>query len=103
VEKLELAFSSINSPEPVVMIHGQAQTGTNFLNKPDSSLSWISQCLEAGHSVYIVDQTFRGRSPWAPRIGAAALSTYPAEYSSNALPLPSSIVSGLKPIPHAIA
>lgn len=62
------------------MIHGQAQTGTNFLNKPDDGLSWTSQFLEAGQTVYIVDQTFRGRSAWAPRSGAESPSTYSAEY-----------------------
>ncbi|KAF3032375.1 hypothetical protein E8E12_001875 [Didymella heteroderae] len=80
VEKLEPASSSINSSGPIVMIHGQAQTGTNFLNKPDGGLSWTSQFLEAGHTVYIIDQTFRGRSAWAPHSGAAAPSTYSAEY-----------------------
>ncbi|KAF3031257.1 hypothetical protein E8E11_000518 [Didymella keratinophila] len=79
VEKLEPASPSVNSSGPVVMIHGQAQTGTNFLNKPDGSLSWTSQFIKAGHTVYVVDQTFRGRSAWAPRSGAASVSTYSAE------------------------
>ena len=79
VEKLEPAFPSMNGSGSVVMIHGQAQTGTNFLNKPDDGLSWTSQFLEAGQTVYIVDQTFRGRSAWAPRSGAESPSTYSAE------------------------
>ncbi|KAF2820543.1 alpha/beta-hydrolase [Ophiobolus disseminans] len=64
---------------PIVFIHGQGQTGTNFLNKPDGGESWTSNFLDAGYTVYIVDQTFRGRSAWAPRAGAQAPSTYSAE------------------------
>lgn len=67
------------SLNPIVIIHGQGQTGTNFLNKPDGGKSWTSEWLEAGHTIYIVDQTFRGRSAWAPAAGAAQPSTYNAE------------------------
>lgn len=79
VEKLSPISPSNNQPNPIVLIHGQGQTGTNFLNKPDGGISWTSQFLDAGYTVYIVDQTFRGRSAWAPRAGAAAPSTYSAE------------------------
>ncbi|KAL6858011.1 hypothetical protein ACO1O0_005458 [Amphichorda felina] len=48
---------------PVVMIHGQAQTGTNFLNKPDGGRGWASEFLSQGYEVYLVDQALRGRSP----------------------------------------
>jgi pimeloyl-ACP methyl ester carboxylesterase len=79
VEKLSPASTKRKQPSPIVFIHGQGQTGTNFLNKPDGERSWSSRFLEAGHTVYIVDQTFRGRSAWAPRSGASAPSTYSAE------------------------
>ncbi|KAH6621825.1 Alpha/beta hydrolase family-domain-containing protein [Boeremia exigua] len=81
VEKLEPASSrrSKSKLSPIVLIHGQGQTGTNFLSKPDGGESWTSHFLDAGYTVYIVDQTFRGRSAWAPRAGAQAPSTYSAE------------------------
>lgn len=79
VEMLVPTSSQPNNSDPIVLIHGQGQTGTNFLNKPDGGLSWTSRFLEAGHTVYIVDQTFRGRSAWAPLSGASAPSTYSAE------------------------
>ena len=81
VEKLEPATSrrTKQKPSPIVLIHGQGQTGTNFLSKPDGGESWTSHFLDAGYTVYIVDQTFRGRSAWAPRTGAQAPSTYSAE------------------------
>ncbi|PNP82739.1 hypothetical protein FNYG_03970 [Fusarium nygamai] len=64
---------------PLVFIHGQAQTGTNFLNKPDGGRGWASQFINQGYEVYIVDQTFRGRSAWAPLAGATKPSTYSAQ------------------------
>lgn len=81
VEKLTPATSrrTKQNPSPIVLIHGQGQTGTNFLSKPDGGESWTSHFLDAGYTVYIVDQTFRGRSAWAPRSGAQAPSTYSAE------------------------
>ena len=79
VEKLSPVSTEQDVKSPVVLIHGQGQTGTNFLVKPDGGVSWTSHFLAAGHTVYIVDQTFRGRSAWAPRAGADAPSTYSAE------------------------
>jgi pimeloyl-ACP methyl ester carboxylesterase len=79
VEKLSPISTEHEEPNPIIFIHGQGQTGTNFLNKPDGGKSWTSQFLEAGYTVYIVDQTLRGRSAWAPRAGADAPSTYSAE------------------------
>jgi pimeloyl-ACP methyl ester carboxylesterase len=79
VEKLLPTTRPSTTLPPIVMIHGQAQTGTNFLNKPDGGTGWASQYLSAGHTVYIVDQTFRGRSAWAPGAGADSPSTYSAE------------------------
>ncbi|KAI7082619.1 alpha/beta-hydrolase [Hortaea werneckii] len=66
-------------PHPMVFIHGQAQTGTNFLNKPDGGNGWASYFLAQGYELYIVDQTFRGRSAWRPGAGADEPSTYSAE------------------------
>ncbi|KAJ8114136.1 hypothetical protein OPT61_g3910 [Boeremia exigua] len=79
VEKLAPVTTRSDNPNPIVLIHGQGQTGTNFLNKPDGGKSWTSHFLDAGYTVYIVDQTFRGRSAWAPGVGAEKPSTYSAE------------------------
>ncbi|KZM21804.1 hypothetical protein ST47_g7175 [Ascochyta rabiei] len=79
VEKISPLAPKHDRASPTVLIHGQGQTGTNFLNKSDGEKSWTSHFLDAGHTIYIVDQTFRGQSAWAPRIGAQAPSTYPAK------------------------
>ncbi|EEH20133.1 hypothetical protein PABG_02392 [Paracoccidioides brasiliensis Pb03] len=53
-------------PFPLIFIHGFAQTGTNWLNKPDGGRGWASYFLSKGYEIYIIDQTFRGRSPGSP-------------------------------------
>ena len=51
---------------PVVMIHGTAQTGNNFLGTPDGRQGWANDFLAKGFNVYIVDQVGRARSGAAP-------------------------------------
>lgn len=53
-------------PYPIVLIHGLAQTGTNWLNKPDGEPGWASYFLHKGYELYILDITARGRSPTTP-------------------------------------
>ncbi|KAJ4266113.1 hypothetical protein NW762_004091 [Fusarium torreyae] len=78
VEKLVPA-NGPSKETPIVMIHGMAQTGTNFLNKPDGGRGWASLFISQGYEVYIVDQTFRGRSAWQPSQGAEKPNTLSAE------------------------
>jgi len=49
-------------PYPVVMVHGTAQTGTNFLGTPDGRPGWADRFAAKGFAVYVVDQVGRGRS-----------------------------------------
>jgi len=49
-------------PFPVVMVHGTAQTGTNFLGTPDGRPGWADRFAAKGFAVYVVDQVGRGRS-----------------------------------------
>jgi pimeloyl-ACP methyl ester carboxylesterase len=49
-------------PYPVVMIHGGGQTGSNFLSTPDGRRGWADDFVANGYSVYVVDQSGRGRS-----------------------------------------
>lgn len=51
-------------PYPIVLIHGGAQTGTNFTGTPDGREGWAQYFLRAGYAVYVVDQAGRGRSAY---------------------------------------
>ena len=53
---------------PLVLIHGAAQTGTNWLGTPDGRQGWAQYFLTRGYEIYIVDQPARGRSAWHPGI-----------------------------------
>jgi len=52
----------VTQPYPVVMVHGTAQTGTNFLGTPDGRPGWADRFAAKGFAVYVVDQVGRGRS-----------------------------------------
>src|SRR6478735_7835152 len=55
---------------PIVMIHGAAQTGTNFTGTPDGRKGWAQFFVECGYAVYVVDQPARGRSAYLDSLGA---------------------------------
>ena len=55
-------------PYPVVMVHGLAQTGVNFLATADGRPGWTQRFVEKGFSVYVVDQVGRGRSGTNPEV-----------------------------------
>ena len=52
----------VTQPWPIVMVHGTAQTGVNFLGTPDGRPGWVDRFIERGFAVYVVDQVGRGRS-----------------------------------------
>ena len=49
---------------PVVMVHGGNQTGTNFTGTPDGREGWAQYFVRRGYAVYVVDQVARGRSAY---------------------------------------
>jgi pimeloyl-ACP methyl ester carboxylesterase len=56
----------VTQPYPIVMVHGTAQTGTNFLGTPDGRPGWADHFAAKGFAVYVVDQVGRGRSGGDP-------------------------------------
>ena len=64
VEKFSPAHPS--RPYPIVLFHGAAQTGVNWLTTPDGRAGWVTYLTEQGYEVYVVDQPARGRSAWHP-------------------------------------
>jgi pimeloyl-ACP methyl ester carboxylesterase len=63
---------------PLVLIHGAAQTATNWMGTPDGRPGWADYFVAQGYTVYMIDQPARGRSPWLPDIDGK-LATFPAE------------------------
>jgi len=51
-------------PDPIVMIHGGGQTGTNFTGTPDGREGWAQYFLREGYAVYVVDQPGRARGAY---------------------------------------
>src|SRR5688500_4328801 len=64
----------LRCPYPVVMIHGNWQTGTNFTGTPDGREGWGQYFLRQGYAVYVVDQVARGRSPYETAVYGQARS-----------------------------
>jgi pimeloyl-ACP methyl ester carboxylesterase len=65
-------------PIPLVLIHGAAQTATNWMGTPDGRPGWADFFVGRGYTVYMIDQPARGRSAWQPEIDGK-LTTFPAE------------------------
>jgi pimeloyl-ACP methyl ester carboxylesterase len=49
---------------PIILIHGAAQTSTNWMGTPDGREGWAEFLTSQGYVVYMVDQPARGRSAW---------------------------------------
>ena len=69
---------------PLVLIHGAAQTATNWMGTPDGRPGWADYFVGQGYTVYMVDQPARGRSPWLPEVDGK-LATFTAEQIERAV------------------
>jgi pimeloyl-ACP methyl ester carboxylesterase len=63
---------------PIVLIHGAAQTATNWMGTPDGREGWAEFFCSQGYTVYMVDQPARGRSAWQEGIDGK-LRTFDAQ------------------------
>jgi pimeloyl-ACP methyl ester carboxylesterase len=62
--------AAVRRPYPIVLIHGAAQTATNWTGTPDGRKGWAHWLVEQGWIVYMIDQPARGRSAWHASDGA---------------------------------
>jgi pimeloyl-ACP methyl ester carboxylesterase len=74
-----LAPKDARRPYPLVLIHGGAQTATNWMGTPDGRKGWAEYFVEQGYIVYMIDQPMRGRSAPHPADGPTAMITAPNE------------------------
>jgi pimeloyl-ACP methyl ester carboxylesterase len=56
----------IRHAQPVVLFHGNGQTGAVWRQTPDGRAGWAYYLVEHGYTVYMVDYPARGRSPYVP-------------------------------------
>jgi hypothetical protein len=58
----------IRKPYPIVMFHGNGQTGAVWQQTPDGRPGWAYYLIDQGYVVYMVDYPARGRSPYVPGV-----------------------------------
>ena len=56
----------IAQPYPLVIFHGNGQTGVDWLQTPDGRAGWAYYLIEQGYVLYMVDYPARGRSAYIP-------------------------------------
>ena len=56
----------ITQPYPMVLFHGNGQTGVDWLQTPDGRAGWAYYLIEQGYVLYMVDYPARGRSAYVP-------------------------------------
>jgi pimeloyl-ACP methyl ester carboxylesterase len=74
-----LAPKDVRRPYPLVLIHGAAQTATNWMGTPDGRKGWAEYFVEQGYVVYMIDQPMRGRSAYHPDDGKTRMFTAKGE------------------------
>ena len=62
------AAEQVTQPHPVVLVHGGATQGTEWLDTPDGRPGWAQRFVEAGYVVFVVDRPTQGRSPYHPDV-----------------------------------
>jgi pimeloyl-ACP methyl ester carboxylesterase len=58
----------IRHPYPVVLFHGNGQSGAVWRQTPDGRAGWAYYLVSQGYTVYMVDYPARGRSPYVPGV-----------------------------------
>ncbi len=74
---------------PITLIHGCCLTGKTWETTPDGRMGWDEYFVRHGHSTYVIDQVWRGRSAADPsainavRSGKAAVDQLPTVFSAG--------------------
>ncbi len=58
----------VTQPCPVVLVHGGALQGTEWLDTPDGRPGWAQRFVEAGYATFVIDRPGQGRSPYHPDV-----------------------------------
>ena len=74
---------------PLTLIHGCCLTGKSWEETPDGRMGWDEYLLRKGYPVYVIDQSWRGRSGGSPiainavKTGKAPVDTLPTVFSAG--------------------
>jgi pimeloyl-ACP methyl ester carboxylesterase len=68
VDQMYVRYQMPLHPKPyaITLIHGCCLTGKSWETAPDGRMGWDEYFLRRGFSVYVVDQSWRGRSAASP-------------------------------------
>jgi len=64
---------------PIVLVHGGAMQGTEWLDTPDGRPGWAQRLVEAGYPVFVIDRPGHGRSPYQPDVMGPIGDSFPYE------------------------
>jgi pimeloyl-ACP methyl ester carboxylesterase len=56
----------VTKPYPIVLVHGGAGQGLDYLSTPDGRAGWATLLVQQGWVVYVVDRPGHGRSAYVP-------------------------------------
>jgi pimeloyl-ACP methyl ester carboxylesterase len=59
----------VRHAEPIVIFHGNGQTGVDWQQTPDGRAGWAYHLIDQGYVIYMVDYPTRGRSAYVPLPG----------------------------------
>jgi pimeloyl-ACP methyl ester carboxylesterase len=58
--------AQVRYPYPVVLVHGGAGQGLDWMTTPDGRPGWAAYFLQLGYMVYVLDRPAQGRPAWHP-------------------------------------
>jgi pimeloyl-ACP methyl ester carboxylesterase len=58
--------AEMTQPYPIVLFHGNGQTGVDWQQTPDGRPGWAYYLVDQGYTLYMVDYPARGRSTYIP-------------------------------------
>jgi len=76
------APATVTKPYPIVLVHGGAGQGTDWLGTPDGRPGWATFLVQEGYAVYVVDRPGHGRAPFHPDVLGPMGSLFPYELIS---------------------
>ena len=62
------APEQVTQPYPLILVHGGAMQGTEWLDTPDGRPGWAQRFVEAGYAIFVVDRPTQGRSSFSPEV-----------------------------------